>query len=88
MATISQWSSLGFVLVNTGEVYATRIVFPAICTTFAALRLYTRSHQKAQIRLDDWLNGPNRLLSLDQRLTFLAWEFSLLEVCFIRIWLL
>ena len=55
MATISQWSSLGFALVNTGEVYITRIVFPAICTTFAALRLYTRSHQKAQIRFDDWL---------------------------------
>ena len=55
MATISQWSSLGFALVNTGEVYAAGIVFPAICTTFAALRLYTRSQQKAQIGLDDWL---------------------------------
>ena len=55
MANTSQYTSFGFALVNTEEVYAAGIVFPAMCTIFAALRLYTRSKQRAQIGLDDLL---------------------------------
>ena len=52
---MSQYQSLSFALVNSGEVYAAGIIFPTLCTTFAALRFYTRSRQKARIGIDDWL---------------------------------